>query len=116
MENAAQNADRYLDGLANWRNEGLIDPGSWLISWRKAMADYALWRRNLQRGLYRCAVSVAGVSDLQSFMLSRIDMKVSGRNQKPSCARLQAETRKGRSLTEVSPARFCPIRQTLRSC
>jgi dipeptidyl aminopeptidase/acylaminoacyl peptidase len=91
------------DGMAELVKRGIIDPDRVCIMGASYGGYAALAGVTLQQGLYRCAVSVAGVSDLN--LMYRDDVKISGRN-KTLMRSLQAEIGKGRSLTEVSPARF----------
>ena len=75
------------DGLKHLADEGIIDPARVCIVGASYGGYAALAGVTLQQGLYRCAVSVAGVSDLS--MMSRIERRESG----------DSRTRR-RSLTE----------------
>jgi dipeptidyl aminopeptidase/acylaminoacyl peptidase len=91
------------DGLAHLAARGIVDPKRACIVGASYGGYAALAGVTLQKGIYRCAVSVAGVSDL-SLMIST-DMRESGNN--PMLKRyLEAEIGKGRELKDVSPRRF----------
>lgn len=91
------------DGLANLVAQGIVDPKRACIVGASYGGYAALAGVTLQKGLYRCAVSVAGVSDLQ--LMVSTDIRESGSN--PVIRRnLEAEIGKGRELRDVSPRRF----------
>lgn len=91
------------DGLAHLAAQGIVDPKRACIVGASYGGYAALAGVTLQKGLYRCAVSVAGVSDL-SLMVST-DLEESGQN--PLLKRnLDAEIGRGRDLKDVSPRRF----------
>lgn len=91
------------DGMAELVKSGIIDPERVCIMGASYGGYAALAGVTLQQGLYRCAVSVAGISDLN--LMYRDDVKISGRN-KTLIRSLRSEIGKGRSLTEISPARL----------
>ncbi len=91
------------DGLSHLVTQGIVDPKRACIVGASYGGYAALAGVTLQKGLYRCAVSVAGVSDL-SLMIST-DMRESGSN--PVLRRnLTTEIGKGRELKDISPRRF----------
>jgi dipeptidyl aminopeptidase/acylaminoacyl peptidase len=91
------------DGLAHLAAQGIVDPKRACIVGASYGGYAALAGVTLQKQLYRCSVSVAGVSDL-SLMVST-DIYESGNN--PMLKRnLTAEIGKGRDLKDVSPRRF----------
>jgi dipeptidyl aminopeptidase/acylaminoacyl peptidase len=91
------------DGLAHLAAQGIIDPKRACIVGASYGGYAALAGVTLQKGLYRCAVSVAGVSDLQ--LMVSTDIHESGSN--PVLKRnLTAEIGKGRELKDVSPRRL----------
>ncbi len=91
------------DGLAHLAAQGIVDPKRACIVGASYGGYAALAGVTLQKGLYRCAVSVAGVSDLS--MMVSTDLKESGDN--PVLKRnLDTEIGKGRALSDVSPRRF----------
>ncbi len=91
------------DGMAALVEKGIIDPKRVCIMGASYGGYAALAGVTLQQDKYRCAVSVAGVSDLSRMV--RDDLKISGNNRALKRA-LRAELGKGRALTEVSPAEF----------
>jgi dipeptidyl aminopeptidase/acylaminoacyl peptidase len=91
------------DGLAHLVAQGIVDPKRACIVGASYGGYAALAGVTLQKGLYRCAVSVAGVSDLP--MMISTDIRESGSN--PVLKRnLTAEIGIGRDLKDVSPRRF----------
>lgn len=91
------------DGLAHLATQGIVDPRRACIVGASYGGYAALAGVTLQQGIYRCAVSVAGVSDL--FALVRSETRESGGNKLLKRV-LQAEIGKGRDLQAVSPIRF----------
>jgi len=91
------------DGLAHLAEQGIVDPNRACIMGASYGGYAALAGVTLQQGLYRCAVSIAGVSDLDLFF-SR-EYRESGNSK---------ETREGwlemmgprSDLGAVSPRRF----------
>jgi dipeptidyl aminopeptidase/acylaminoacyl peptidase len=91
------------DGVAHLASQGTVDPKRACIVGASYGGYAALAGITLQQGLYRCSVSVAGVSDL-SLMVST-DITESGSD--PTLKRnLKAEIGTGRELKDVSPRRF----------
>jgi dipeptidyl aminopeptidase/acylaminoacyl peptidase len=91
------------DGLAHLALQGIVDPKRACIVGASYGGYAALAGVTLQKGLYRCAVSVAGVSDLS--MMVSTDIAESGSD--PTLKRnLKAEIGSGRELKDVSPRRF----------
>ncbi len=66
------------DGVAELARQGIVDPKRACIMGASYGGYAALAGVTLQQGLYRCAVSVAGVSDLPG--LYRYDMDATGRS------------------------------------
>ncbi|MET0546731.1 MAG: S9 family peptidase [Caulobacterales bacterium] len=91
------------DGLAFLAQQGVVDPKRACIMGGSYGGYAALAGVTLQQGLYRCAVSFAGVGDLQ--MLYNDAMRVSAYDQTWR-RQLNKEIGKGRNLTDVSPRRF----------
>jgi len=91
------------DGLAELARQGLVDPKRACIMGASYGGYAALAGVTLQHGLYRCAVAVAGVSDLEKMYAT--DVKES--DSDPALIRnLKAEIGSGRALRDVSPIRF----------
>jgi dipeptidyl aminopeptidase/acylaminoacyl peptidase len=91
------------DGLAHLATQGIVDSKRACIVGASYGGYAALAGVTLQKGLYRCAVSVAGVSDLS--MMVSTDIVESGSD--PTLKRnLKAEIGSGRELKDVSPRRF----------
>ena len=91
------------DGLAELVHQGLVDPKRVCIVGASYGGYAALAGVTLQHGLYRCAVAIAGVSDVQRMVSD--DTEESGSD--PMLIRnLKLEIGKGRDLRAVSPVRF----------
>lgn len=91
------------DGLAHLASQGIVDPKRACIVGASYGGYAALAGITVQQGLYRCAVSVAGVSDLS--MMVSADIVESGSD--PTLKRnLKAEIGSGRKLKDVSPLRL----------
>ena len=91
------------DGLAHLASQGIVDPKRACIVGASYGGYAALAGITVQQGLYRCAVSVAGVSDLS--MMVSTDIVESGSD--PTLKRnLKAEIGSGRKLKDVSPLRL----------
>ena len=91
------------DGLAHLAAQGIVDPKRACIVGASYGGYAALAGVTLQKGLYRCAVSVAGVSDLS--MMVSTDIAESGSD--PMLKRnLKVEIGSGRELKDVSPRHF----------
>lgn len=91
------------DGLAELVRQGIADPKRACIVGASYGGYAALAGITLQQGLYRCAVSVAGVGDVRKLVST--DVAESGYN--PALARvLKKELGQGRDLALISPVRF----------
>jgi dipeptidyl aminopeptidase/acylaminoacyl peptidase len=91
------------EGLAYLVTEGIVDAKRACIMGASYGGYAALAGVTLQTGIYRCAVSVAGVSDVQKLVTTKIDAQ--GRD--PMVRRsLEQEVGLGKDLREVSPVRF----------
>ncbi|WP_297506450.1 S9 family peptidase [uncultured Caulobacter sp.] len=62
------------DGVREFAKQGLIDPKRVCIVGASYGGYAALAGATLDRGVYRCAVSVAGPSDLKRFLVTNIDL------------------------------------------
>lgn len=91
------------DGLAELVRQGIVDPKRACIMGASYGGYAALAGVTLQQGLYRCAVSVAGVSDVRRMYAT--DVRESA-NDKTLIRSLKAEIGSGRDLDAISPARF----------
>ncbi len=91
------------DGLKHLVAQGIADPERACIMGASYGGYAALAGVTLQQGIYRCAVSVAGVADL-SRMVST-DIRESG-NDRMIRRNLELQIGKGRDLKDVSPRRF----------
>ncbi len=91
------------DGLAELVRQGIVDPKRACIMGASYGGYAALAGVTLQQGLYRCAVSVAGVSDVKRMYAT--DVRESAYN-KTLVRALKAEVGSGRDLDAVSPVRF----------
>ncbi|MBC2651924.1 S9 family peptidase [Novosphingobium flavum] len=90
------------DGVAELVRQGIIDPKRMAIVGASYGGYAALAGVTLQQGLYRCAVSVAGIGDLGRFVAGRInDYQDAALNRA-----LKAEIGTGRDLKLVSPQRY----------
>lgn len=91
------------DGVAALAAEGIVDPKRACIVGASYGGYAALAGVTLQQGLYRCAVSVAGVADV--YRMASTDIYESGDD--PTTIRaLRAEVGRGRDLKQVSPVTF----------
>jgi dipeptidyl aminopeptidase/acylaminoacyl peptidase len=91
------------DGLAFLAQNGIADPHRACIVGGSYGGYAALTGVTLQKGIYRCAVSVAGISDLTK--LVQTESKESGANA-TLLRVLKKEVGSGRDLRAVSPIRF----------
>ncbi|HEX7873013.1 MAG TPA: S9 family peptidase [Sphingobium sp.] len=91
------------DGLAWLAREGIVDPKRACIMGASYGGYAALAGVTLQKGVYRCAVSVAGVSDVAK--MANTDISESGDNQTVKRA-VRAEVGAHRDLRAVSPVNF----------
>jgi dipeptidyl aminopeptidase/acylaminoacyl peptidase len=91
------------DGLAELVRQGIVDPARVCILGASYGGYAALAGVTVQQGIYRCAVAVAGISDLSRMVAS--DMFESGDD--PLLRRaLKAMVGSGRDLKAVSPIRY----------
>lgn len=90
------------DGLAQLVKDGIADPKRACIMGGSYGGYAALAGVTLQHGLYRCAVSVAGISDVQKLVST--DIAESGGNSTLRRS-LKKEVGSGRDLRDVSPIR-----------
>ncbi|RXR29169.1 alpha/beta hydrolase family protein [Sphingobium fluviale] len=90
------------DGLAQLVKDGIADPKRACIMGASYGGYAALAGVTLQHGLYRCAVSFAGVSDVQKMVNS--DISESGGNNTLRRT-LKREVGSGRDLRDISPIR-----------
>lgn len=91
------------DGLAQLAKDGVVDPKRACIMGASYGGYAALAGVTLQQGLYRCAVSVAGVSDVARMVMT--DTTESGDNAMLRRG-LKEEVGSGRDLNAISPIRF----------
>ena len=91
------------DGLAALVKQGIVDPKRACIMGGSYGGYAALAGVTLQHGLYRCAVSVAGLSDLD--LMYRTEYKESGSSKVIKRSLLEQLGPQDR-LNEVSPRRF----------
>lgn len=91
------------DGLAALAREGIVDPRRACIVGASYGGYAALAGVTLQQGRYRCAVSVAGISDVQRMYTT--DVYESG-NDATLIRALKQEIGSGRDLKLVSPITF----------
>ena len=91
------------DGLAALVRDGVVDPRRACIMGASYGGYAALAGVTLQQGLYRCAVSVAGVSDLTRLYIQEKSESLDNRTLIRS---LKAELGSGGDLKLVSPTRF----------
>ena len=91
------------DGLAELARQGIVDPKRACIMGGSYGGYAALVGVTLQQGIYRCAVSVAGVGDV--YALSRTQITRSGGNR-TMIRVLEQERGSGRDLKLVSPINF----------
>jgi acetyl esterase/lipase len=91
------------DGLAELVKQGIADPKRACIMGASYGGYAALAGVTLQHGIYRCAVAIAGISDVRKMASS--DMSDSGDD--PTLTRaLKVQIGSGRDLSAVSPIRF----------
>lgn len=91
------------DGLAQLARDGIVDPTRACIMGASYGGYAALAGVTLQQGLYRCAVSVAGVSDVAKMVAT--DRYESGGNRTVS-RQLREYVGTDRDLRAVSPINF----------
>jgi dipeptidyl aminopeptidase/acylaminoacyl peptidase len=91
------------DGMTALAKAGIVDPHRACIVGASYGGYAALAGVSLQRGLYRCAVAVAGIGDVAK--LTQNDIRESGGN--PIVSRwLRVEIGRGRDLKAISPINF----------
>ncbi len=88
------------DGLAALAEKGIVDPSRTCIVGASYGGYAALAGVTLQQGLYRCAVSVAGVADVS--LMSRVENRESG-NSKIAKRSLEEELGPRSAYKEISP-------------
>jgi dipeptidyl aminopeptidase/acylaminoacyl peptidase len=91
------------DGLAHLASEGIVDPARACIVGASYGGYAALAGVTVQQGLYRCAVAVAGVSDL--FQMYTTEWRESGSSRTLRVS-LQQELGPRSNWAEVSPRRL----------
>lgn len=91
------------DGLAELARRGIVDPARACIVGASYGGYAALAGVTLQQGLYRCAVSVAGVADLS--LMYRTDLRESGNSQMLGKV-LREQLGDPKGYAEVSPRRL----------
>jgi len=91
------------EGLAHLVKQGIADPKRACIMGASYGGYAALVGVTVQQGHYRCAVSVAGISDLRKMV--RTDISESG-NRDVVRRALRREIGSGKDLDAVSPIRF----------
>lgn len=91
------------DGLSYLAKEGIVDAKRACIAGGSYGGYAALAGVTLQKGIYRCAASFAGVADLQTFFNDKMRVSAGAGILYRS---LQKEIGKGRALADVSPVRF----------
>ena len=91
------------DGLAYLAKQGVVDAKRACIMGASYGGYAALAGITLQQGIYRCAVSVAGVSDLRKMVATDVRESVGDKMIKRS---LKRRIGSGKELKDVSPRRF----------
>ena len=91
------------DGLAQLVKDGVVDPRRACIMGASYGGYAALAGVTLQQGLYRCAIAVAGVSDVAKMV--QTDLTASNDNAMMRRG-LKDEVGMGHDLAQVSPVRF----------
>jgi len=91
------------DGLAQLITDGIVDGKRACIMGASWGGYAALAGVTLQKGLYRCAVAVAGISDVRK--MAYTDIKESGDNATLR-RNMKNEVGAGRDLNMISPIRF----------
>lgn len=94
------------DGLAQLVKDGLVDPKRACIMGASYGGYAALAGVTLQHGLYRCAVSVAGIGDVAKMV--QTDIAASGDNAMMRRS-LKDEVGSGGDLSQISPIRFAAM-------
>jgi dipeptidyl aminopeptidase/acylaminoacyl peptidase len=91
------------DGLAELARQGIVDPKRACIMGASYGGYAALAGVTLQQGLYRCAVSVAGIGDVRKMVAS--EQRMAGYDRTLSRA-LKQEIGAGSNLEAISPINF----------
>lgn len=91
------------DGLAHLAQQGTVDPARACIMGASYGGYAALAGVTLQQGIYRCAVAVAGVSDVAR--MAAADISNSGFDRAMKAA-LEEEVGAGSDLRAISPVNF----------
>ena len=91
------------DGLAELVRQGIVDPKRVCIVGASYGGYAALAGVTLQQGLYRCAVSYAGMSDLSKMVGTEM---ADSDNDQMLYRNLKEEVGEGRSLRDASPINF----------
>lgn len=91
------------DGVAFLAQEGIADPGRVCIVGASYGGYAALAGVTLQKGIYRCAASVAGIGDVVKMVASDIEQSAADATL---IRVLKQEVGSGRDLRAVSPVRF----------
>ncbi|HWE46616.1 MAG TPA: S9 family peptidase [Caulobacteraceae bacterium] len=95
------------DGLAALASQGVIDPKRACIMGASYGGYVALAGVTVQQGLYRCAVSVAGVSDLRAMLADQAEkVEVQSPEVRYWKTAMGAKTITDPALTEISPAKL----------
>jgi len=94
------------DGLAHLVREGIANPARACIVGASYGGYAALAGVTLQKGIYRCAASVAGISDLAKLVAT--ENRESGANATLMRV-LRQELGAGRDLLDASPIRFVEV-------
>ena len=94
------------DGVRYLSAQGTIDPSRVCIVGASYGGYAALAGATLDKGVYRCAVAVAGVADLKQFLVEELKSE-NGREtatQRYWSRFMGVENRRDRDLTDISPA------------
>lgn len=94
------------DGVRELTRQGVVDPKRVCVVGASYGGYAALAGATLDRGVYRCAVSVAGPSDLRKFLLTNIrnNNGVAGASQRYWLRFMGADGAKDPDLAAISPA------------
>jgi len=94
------------DGVRDLAKQGIIDPKRVCVVGASYGGYAALAGATLDKGVYRCAVSVAGVADLRKFLLTNIRNSngVAGASQRYWLRFMGADGAKDPDLNAISPA------------
>jgi dipeptidyl aminopeptidase/acylaminoacyl peptidase len=94
------------DGVRNLAKQGIIDPKRVCVVGASYGGYAALAGATLDKGVYRCAVSVAGVADLRKFLLTNIRNSngEAGASQRYWLRFMGADGAKDPDLAAISPA------------